>query len=97
MKKWSALMSSLYTSLPIKRTIEVVRSRLEQDDTLGERTPLSADEAVMLLEICLTSTHFSFQGKYCRLTGGVAMGSPVSSVVANLFMESLEEKAMNTA
>ena len=90
-------VKSLYTSLPINRTIEVVRLKLEQDDTLGERSPLSVDEVVMLLEICLTSTYFSFQEKYYRLTDGVAMGSPVSSVVANLFMESLEEKAMNTA
>ena len=31
------------------------------------------------------------------MADGVAMGSPVSSVVANLFMENLETKAIDTA
>ena len=52
---------------------------------------------MVLLEICLTSTYFVFQEKYYRLSDGVAMGSPVSSVVANLFMERLEKDALRPA
>ena len=50
-----------------------------------------------MLKIRLTSTYFSFEGKFYRLTDGVAMGSPVSSIVANLFMENLEDRATSTA
>ena len=90
-------VKSLYTSLPIGRTLDVVRERLRLDETLDCRTPLNADELVGLLEICLTSTYFVFQERYYRLSDGVAMGSPVSSVVANIFMEHVEETALVTA
>ena len=80
-------VKALYMSLPVKRTLAVVKSKLESDGSLSERTPLSAAEITDLLEICLTSNYFSFRGKYYRLADGVAMGSPVPSVVANLFME----------
>ena len=74
-----------------------MKSKLESDGSLSERTPLSAAEITDLLEVCLASNYFSFRGKYYRLADGVAMGSPVSSVVANLFMEDLEEVAIRTA
>ena len=45
----------------------------------------------------MTSTFFSFRGKFYHLTDGVAMGSPVSSVVANLFMEAFEQRALSEA
>lgn len=90
-------VKSLYTSLPIQRTLDVVEENLRNDDTLICRTPLTAEEVTALLKICLTSTYFSFQNEFFRLTDGVAMGSPVSSVVANLFMESLESRAISTA
>ena len=38
-----------------------------------------------------------FDGKICQQKLGAAMGSPVSPIVANLFIEDLEEKANNTA
>ena len=90
-------VKSLYTSLPVERALAVVRTRLRDDQTLESRTPFTADEVTELLEICLTSTYFTFQEKYYRLTDGVAMGSPVSSVVANIFMEEFEERAISMA
>ena len=45
----------------------------------------------------MKSTFFSFRGKFYHLTDGVAMGSPVSSVVANLFMEAFEQRALREA
>ena len=62
--------------------------------TLGKRTNLNVEEILQLLEYCLQSTFFSFKGEFYHLTDGVAMGSSISSVVANLFMEELEEEAM---
>ena len=45
----------------------------------------------------MKSTYFSFRAKFYHLTDGVAMGSPASSVVANIFMEHFEEEALETA
>ena len=49
-----------------------------------------------VLEFCLKSTEFEFRGKYYEQIHGTTMGSPVSVVVANLVMEDLEQKALNT-
>ena len=40
-------------------------------------------------------TYFIFQGKLFHLTDGVVMDSPVSSVVANLFLQDFEEKVLD--
>ena len=77
--------------------MNVVRYKLESDDTLHERSPLSVQDIMALLEVCLKSTYFTFHGKFFHLTEGVPMGSPVSSVVANLFMDDFEERAMAEA
>lgn len=47
-------------------------------------------------EICLRSTFFTFQGEIFEQTSGVAMGSPLSPIVASLFMEKFEKKALDS-
>ena len=51
----------------------------------------------MLLEFCLRNTHFVSQGRFYEQTEGAAMGSPLSPIIANLYMEAFEEKAINTS
>ena len=53
-----------------------------------ERTPLPAKRITELFQLCLKSTYFSYNGE---LRQGLAMGSPVSAVVANLYMEFFED------
>ena len=50
-----------------------------------------------LLGFCLQNTYFSFQNKFCEQVEGVAMESPVSPIVANLYMEYFEGKALKSA
>ena len=66
------------------------------DPPLG-RTPLSPHRVAELLQLCLRSTYFSFNGEFYEQREGAAMGSPVSAVVANLYMEFFEELALRTA
>ena len=49
------------------------------------------------LEFCLKNTYFSFQSQFYEQVEGAAMGSLVSLIVANLYMEYLEQKALSTA
>ena len=50
-----------------------------------------------LLEVSLRSTYFRYNGNCYEQVDGAAMGSPVSAVVANLYMEFFEEEALNSA
>ena len=45
----------------------------------------------------MKSTYFSYGGRFYEQKEGAAMGSPVSAVVANLYMEFFEELALETA
>ena len=47
-----------------------------------------------LLNLCLTSTFFQYNGKHCKQLHGTAMGSPVSVAVAE--MQNIEEQALST-
>ena len=90
-------VKSLFTSVPVDEALEVVQRRLEEDETLMERTELSPTHVTHLLELCLRTTYFKFQGSYYEQRDGAVMGSPVSPVVANIYMEMFEELALRTA
>ena len=63
---------------------------------LNDRTVLSVQDIIELLGFCLHNTYFSFQNKFYEQVEGVAMGSPVSPIVANLYMEHFERKALRS-
>ena len=84
-------VSSLFTNVPVEESVGVIRDMLELDDTLEDRTPLTPERITELLGMCLRSTYFSYGGDFYQQKHGAAMGSPVSAVVANLYMEFFEE------
>ena len=72
--------------MPIDKALDVLRLKLEEDNTLNERRPLEPDYVVQLLVLCLNCTYFLFQGEYYLQIHGAAMGSPVSLIICNLYM-----------
>uniref|UniRef100_UPI0009B3C823 LOW QUALITY PROTEIN: uncharacterized protein LOC109967683 n=1 Tax=Monopterus albus TaxID=43700 RepID=UPI0009B3C823 len=87
-------VTSLFTCIPTTEAIRAVKKRLLKDDTLNNRTSLTPDHACTLLELCLNTTYFQFRQHFYRQHHGCAMGSPVSPIVANLYMEEIEKKAL---
>ena len=90
-------VSALFTSVPIDPTLNIIKDLLDKDNTLKERTVMEVEDIIILLEFCLKNTYFSFQGQFYEQVEGAAMGTPVSPIVANLYMEYLEQKALSTA
>ena len=80
-----------------KKAIRVIRGRLERDTTLLERCELSIDQIITLLEFSLNTTYFVCDGVFYHQIRGAPMGSPISPGVANLAIEDLEEKALDSA
>ncbi len=85
------------TSLPIDKALDVIKHKLEEDSKLSDRTNLSPDDCIKLLEICLNCTYFVFNGQYYHQVHGAAMGSSVSPIVCNMYMEDFESRAISTA
>ena len=87
-------VTSLFTNVQIHEAVQVIRDKPQGDETLVDRTSLSPDRVTELLEACLRLTYFSYRGDFYEQQVGAAMGSPVSAVVANLYMEFFEELAL---
>jgi len=58
---------------------------------------MEVDDVIELLQFILTTTYFRFGGQLYRQLFGAAMGSPVSLLVADMYMEFLEQKAITTS
>ena len=88
---------ALFTSVPIQPVLNIIKERLTSDTELHQRTSMTINHITTLLEFCLKSTSFMFQGQYYQQMEGAAMGSPLSPIVANIFMEKFEQEALDTA
>ncbi|MFX0618098.1 reverse transcriptase domain-containing protein, partial [Escherichia coli] len=82
-------VQSLFTSLPVEDCIKIISKKLSDN-----HIPM---EYLKLLQQCLTSGYLLWNGEFYKQVDGVAMGSPVSPVVADIFMENFEEMALATS
>ncbi|CAH2217173.1 jg12081 [Pararge aegeria aegeria] len=74
-------VDSLFTNVPINDCLEVINRKLQDNDIPPH---------------CLESNFFLYKGQYYLQIDGVAMGSPVAPVVANLWMEHFQGQAIST-
>ena len=90
-------VKTFFTSVPTKPATNIIKKLLEQDQECQHRTPMTAKNIICFLEFCLNSTYFMFQGKYYGQLAGAAIGSPISPIVVNLYIENFEAEAVRSA
>jgi hypothetical protein len=74
---------SLFTRVPIKETIDLLGCYFE--------------EFLAIFRHVLITFYSTFNGKFYGQTDGVAMGSPLSPVIANFYMDDYEKVAFESA
>jgi len=90
-------VTALFTSVPVDKALEVMTEILHEDDTLTTHTEMTIPPIVELLDFCLNTTYFIYDEAYYQQSHGAAMGSPISPLVANYYMEQFEKIAISTA
>ena len=86
-------VKSLFTSIPLQLALDCTETAINNSTI---ELPLPTDDLMDLLNLCLTSTYFQYNGKHYKQLHGTAMGSPVSVVVAEIVMQNIEERALAT-
>ena len=87
---------SLFTNVPIEGAVRATLCELESDLSFPNHTTLTAAQIADLLNFAFRSTYFQYDGATCEQQDSAAMGSPVSAVIANLYMEDFEEQALSS-
>jgi len=89
-------VTSLFICITISAAVETVRKCLLQDDSLKDRPNFTPDQICVLLNLCLSTIYFKYKDCFYRQKNDCATGSPVSPIVANLYMEEVESKALSS-
>ena len=85
-------VKSLFTHVPLDETIEIILNRIYDKNEIP--TDITKNEMKELLNQCTKSTHFTFDGNTYVQSDGVAIGSPLGPVLANIFMVELERSVI---
>ena len=80
---------SLFTNIPLKDTIELAVDYVIKNNP---NLKLTKGDLNKLFHIATAQTHFLFNGAYYDQIDGVAMGSPLAPVLANLYLGHHEQK-----
>ena len=78
----------MFTSIPLDETINLAVDLLIQNEP---SIKMSRTQLKKLFHFATAQTHFLFNGDYYDQVDGVAMGSPLGPVLANLFMSHYEK------
>ena len=82
-------VASLFTNVPLKRTINIILDRIYKEKVLN--VTLKKSTLKKLIFDCCTKTTFSFNDNLYEQKDGVCMGSSLGPVLANIIMTELEK------
>ena len=87
-------VSSLSANVPLDETIAILAEKAFTENWFNSTYNLniSKEDLVDLLNVSTKGQLFQFNGALYEQTDGVAMGTPLGPLLANVFMSSLEEK-----
>jgi hypothetical protein len=80
-------VESLFTNIPVDAAVDTVKTLVPDGLPHGD---------LKMVDFCLQNPFFLWNGKFEQQSQGAAMGSPLSPVIAGLYMEKFEEEALET-
>ena len=84
---------SLFTNIPLDLAVESVSKRW---DFISKTCSIPQNEFITAIKFVLHSSFFKFNNTVYQQTFGTPMGSPLSPIIADLVLQDLEEKALQS-
>ena len=84
-------ITNLYNNINVEDSLKIVRKFL--DDKLiptSDFDVIDTESIMEILEIITEQNFFTFNNQFYRMTNGVQMGSPISGLIAEMFLNKLE-------
>ena len=81
-------VKSLFTHVPLQKTIDIILKQIYENKEIN--TSISKKDMKDMLILCTKNVHFSMNGDIYLQIDGVAMGSPLGTVLAGICMVDLE-------
>ena len=86
----------LFTSVPEDKALDLVLELLCSDEPISSRTSFDISDIKHGLELCHYSPVFFYNISLCKQTFGTPTSSCIFLVIANIFTEHIERKAIIT-
>ena len=80
---------NLYTNIPVLETLTILKENLTRTGILNKK---QIEELLSLLQIIVQQNYYTHDNKYFNQKEGLAMGSPLSGRLAEIYMNYYENK-----
>ena len=84
-------ISSLFTNVPTDAVLEFIGRKIDAGQI---QLPIPKEPFLQFIKLCVDHNCFQFENEFYRQRFGISMGSPLSPVLANLFMEYFESELL---
>ena len=85
-------VKNLFRNVPLNETIGIILTKVYEENKINTKIPKSILKE--LLYLCTKHAYFKFNNEIYIQCDGVAMGSPLGPLLANIFMMSLEDNTL---
>lgn len=88
-------ITNMYSNIPIAETLQILHKDLSENVLIDKQ---DIDDIMKLTKTTLKQSYFQYESNYYIQKDGLAMGSPLSGLLADIFMHNLETtKIMNNS
>ena len=85
-------VKALFTSVPIQPAITIIKKLMEEEQSLQQRTTMSVNNIICLLEFCLKSTYFTHQGQHLNNWKGLPWALPLAQSLPTYIWRILKKR-----
>jgi len=80
-------IKDLYVNLPVQNILHITKFWLNEHNNINTIT----EQTLYLLKVILKQNYFQYNNQFFQPEKGIALGSPISNTIAEIYLQFLEE------